>query len=108
MRELLFFLPQTNPRIPVIFGEELERNVGIALYITVCYGLLTKQRLFAHTNTLRGHLQKSILQAQATPLSALRRFDSHMKEPEVTQQEWLCPSRPFLLFERGQRICRDN
>lgn len=34
MRELLFFLPQTNPTIPVTFGEELERNVGIALYIT--------------------------------------------------------------------------
>lgn len=34
VRELLFFLSQTNPRIPVNSGEELETNVGIALYIT--------------------------------------------------------------------------
>lgn len=81
MRKLLFFLPQTNPRIPVTFGEELERNVRIALYITQFTRGYSYKAKTAHTNTLRGDLQKGILQAPATLLSALRRFDSHVKEP---------------------------
>lgn len=48
-KNLLFFLPQTNPRIPVTFGEELERNVGIAFYITqFIMGYSYRARTVAH------------------------------------------------------------
>lgn len=64
-----------------------EKCWDCLIHHTVCYGILIQSKDFAHTNILRGNLQKSILQTQGTLLSVLRRFDSPMKKP------WSQPSR---------------